>query len=270
MQMLLVSAVGWCAAEMCGLSIFSLFLCNTVWSNFLILFLSFPFLAEEVKPISSPASPSLVVISRPNAHFAPQPITIDLSKNSPVKLTNGSSNSVTMFNIDESQTSLNLSAESSGYVSNSTSSSLNQSGTNGDDLELERSSTMMEHRLSTTPIQSTFSALPMPTSGSIGRRRTISSNSNRFEAKRMCAIIQIMKLSSFNSSTLRSPSTVRAGTREVHNKLEKNRRAHLKECFEALKKQLPITPDEKKTSNLSILGAANRHIQVSFLKCQVI
>lgn len=68
---------------------------------------------------------------------------------------------------------------------------------------------------------------------------------------------------SFNSSTLRSPSTVRAGTREVHNKLEKNRRAHLKECFEALKKQLPITPDEKKTSNLSILGAAIRHIQVN-------
>lgn len=68
----------------------------------------------------------------------------------------------------------------------------------------------------------------------------------------------------FYSSTLRSPSTVRAGTREVHNKLEKNRRAHLKECFEALKKQLPITPDEKKTSNLSILGAAIRHIQVRF------
>lgn len=61
--------------------------------------------------------------------------------------------------------------------------------------------------------------------------------------------------------SLRSPSTVRAGTREVHNKLEKNRRAHLKECFEALKKQLPATPDEKKASNLSILGAAIRHIQ---------
>lgn len=54
---------------------------------------------------------------------------------------------------------------------------------------------------------------------------------------------------------------MRAGTREVHNKLEKNRRAHLKECFEALKKQLPPTPDEKKASNLSILGAAIRHIQ---------
>lgn len=56
----------------------------------------------------------------------------------------------------------------------------------------------------------------------------------------------------------------RAGTREVHNKLEKNRRAHLKECFEQLKKQLPQMQDEKKTSNLSILGNACRHVQVSF------
>ncbi|CAD6236137.1 GSCOCG00008067001-RA-CDS, partial [Cotesia congregata] len=56
---------------------------------------------------------------------------------------------------------------------------------------------------------------------------------------------------------------IRSGTREVHNKLEKNRRAHLKECFELLKKQLPAQ-DEKKSSNLSILHAANRHIQVIF------
>lgn len=49
----------------------------------------------------------------------------------------------------------------------------------------------------------------------------------------------------------------------MHNKLEKNRRAHLKECFESLKKQLTLQPDEKKTSNLSILHAAIRHIQVS-------
>lgn len=52
------------------------------------------------------------------------------------------------------------------------------------------------------------------------------------------------------------------GTREVHNKLEKNRRAHLKECFEQLKKQLSIQPYEKKISNLSILHAAIRHIQL--------
>ncbi|KAK7882104.1 hypothetical protein WMY93_028278 [Mugilogobius chulae] len=51
-----------------------------------------------------------------------------------------------------------------------------------------------------------------------------------------------------------------AGTREVHNKLEKNRRAHLKECFETLKKNIPNV-DEKKTSNLSVLRSALRYIQ---------
>ena len=57
-------------------------------------------------------------------------------------------------------------------------------------------------------------------------------------------------------------SCFRAGTREVHNKLEKNRRAHLKECFELLKRQLPVSQDEKKSSNLSILHSALRYIQV--------
>lgn len=66
-----------------------------------------------------------------------------------------------------------------------------------------------------------------------------------------------------------SGSAPRAGTREVHNKLEKNRRAHLKECFELLKRQLPATSDDKKTSNLSILGSAIRYIQVSLFKCLV-
>lgn len=57
------------------------------------------------------------------------------------------------------------------------------------------------------------------------------------------------------------PMVFRSGTREVHNKLEKHRRAHLKECFDVLKKQLPQTQDEKKTSNLSILHSALRCIQ---------
>eukprot|EP00066_Takifugu_rubripes_P004868 XP_003968522.1 PREDICTED: max-binding protein MNT [Takifugu rubripes] len=51
-----------------------------------------------------------------------------------------------------------------------------------------------------------------------------------------------------------------AGTREVHNKLEQNRRAHLKECFETLKKNIPNI-EEKKTSNLSVLRSALRYIQ---------
>ncbi|XP_045466949.1 max-binding protein MNT [Harmonia axyridis] len=58
------------------------------------------------------------------------------------------------------------------------------------------------------------------------------------------------------------PLVFRAGTREVHNKLEKHRRAHLKECFDILKKQLPASPDEKKSSNLNILHSAIRYIQV--------
>lgn len=56
------------------------------------------------------------------------------------------------------------------------------------------------------------------------------------------------------------PLVFRSGTREVHNKLEKHRRAHLKECFDILKKQLPIPPDEKKSSNLNILHSAIRYI----------
>lgn len=39
------------------------------------------------------------------------------------------------------------------------------------------------------------------------------------------------------------------------------RRAHLKECFETLKKNIPNV-DEKKTSNLSVLRSALRYIQV--------
>uniref|UniRef100_A0A8D8XHV0 Max-binding protein MNT n=1 Tax=Cacopsylla melanoneura TaxID=428564 RepID=A0A8D8XHV0_9HEMI len=53
-----------------------------------------------------------------------------------------------------------------------------------------------------------------------------------------------------------------SGIREVHNKLEKNRRAHLKECFEILKRQVPPSQEEKKSSNLSILHSAIRYIQV--------
>ncbi|XP_073829232.1 mnt isoform X2 [Musca autumnalis] len=53
-----------------------------------------------------------------------------------------------------------------------------------------------------------------------------------------------------------------AGTREVHNKLEKNRRAHLKECYEQLKSQLSLKDeDRRKTSNLAILGEALKCVQ---------
>lgn len=52
----------------------------------------------------------------------------------------------------------------------------------------------------------------------------------------------------------------------MHNKLEKNRRAHLKECYEALKKQLSLKDeDRRKTSNLAILGEALKCVQVNLI-----
>lgn len=154
-----------------------------IFRNKILISIIFNLIAEEIKPNPESPAPSLVVISHPPVHFTPQPVTIDLSKNSPLPLTLTNGKSITIYNIDESQTSLNLSAESSGYVSNSTTSSLgnlslNQSGVNGDDLEMEKSVSLLDQRL-TAPMQSTFSALPMPPAMSSGRRRTISTNSNR-------------------------------------------------------------------------------------------
>lgn len=58
-------------------------------------------------------------------------------------------------------------------------------------------------------------------------------------------------------------SRFRAGTREVHNKLEKERRAQLKECYDQLKKELPMREeDRKKTSNLTILLSALEYVKV--------
>ncbi|CAG0888467.1 unnamed protein product [Darwinula stevensoni] len=53
-----------------------------------------------------------------------------------------------------------------------------------------------------------------------------------------------------------------SGTREVHNKLEKYRRAHLKECFDYLRKQLPNLTDLRKVPNLTVLKSAYKYIQV--------
>ncbi|KAF6018378.1 MNT [Bugula neritina] len=50
------------------------------------------------------------------------------------------------------------------------------------------------------------------------------------------------------------------GNRETHNKLEKNRRAHLRECFDQLRKELPFV-DERRASNLSTLKSAIRVIE---------
>ncbi|XP_038120295.1 mucin-5AC isoform X2 [Culex quinquefasciatus] len=192
-----------------------------------------------------------------------------LSSGTPPSASSGCSSSstsstLTISPVDDSQSSLNLSGSSttSGYITSlsaNSSSSLNLSGSppgSGGCLSSSSSTSSASSNSSPLPhdlvivqqqqqhqmlLSSSSQQSPPPgglSSGLLvhvptgGRRRTVSSNSNG------------------------------VGTREVHNKLEKNRRAHLKECFEQLKKQLTLQPDEKKTSNLSILHAAIRHIQV--------
>ncbi|CAF1427394.1 unnamed protein product, partial [Didymodactylos carnosus] len=48
--------------------------------------------------------------------------------------------------------------------------------------------------------------------------------------------------------------------REIHNRLEKHRRAHLKDCFDHLKTEVPCQRDRKVT-NLQILNMAIKYIQ---------
>lgn len=134
---------------------------------------------------------------------------------------------------DSNQSSLNLSNVSSGYISGSSANS----SIGSTNLNISGNLSNLSNGILTISEQQTLQAQSI---ASGGRRRTTSTNSN--------------------GGTQRSPCILRAGTREVHNKLEKNRRAHLKECFEQLKKQLPSMPEEKKTSNLSILGTAIRFV----------
>lgn len=142
-------------------------------------------------------------------------------------------NVITATAEDSSQSSLNLS--SSGYLSGSSANSSVGGGCGGTNLNLSNS-TAGTNSLNNGDHQQ----IPVQTQAT-GRRRTTSTNSN--------------------GGTQRSPCILRAGTREVHNKLEKHRRAHLKECFEQLKLQLQLKDEEKKkTSNLAILGAAYRHV----------
>ncbi|GAB0088074.1 probable GPI-anchored adhesin-like protein PGA55 [Sergentomyia squamirostris] len=131
---------------------------------------------------------------------------------------------------DSSQSSINLNGGgSSGYLSGGSVNSVSGLNLTATVTNGGNASTMSTLALNGTTTIEQIQLQVQATSQ--GRRRTTSTNSSG------------------------------AGTREVHNKLEKNRRAHLKECFEQLKKQLPQMPEEKKTSNLSILSAAIRYIQ---------
>lgn len=98
------------------------------------------------------------------------------------------------------------------------------------------------------------------------RRRTISSTSNGYV--KFSELNIILPNSRFQYAFF--VYFLRAGTREVHNKLEKNRRAHLKECYEALKNQLSLKDeDRRKTSNLAILGEALKCVQVSLMPLKI-
>ncbi|XP_061558222.1 max-binding protein MNT-like isoform X5 [Phycodurus eques] len=98
---------------------------------------------------------------------------------------------------------------------------------------------------------------PLPPTPDDRRSRTIPSRGTRWRSPKMAASYGGTAKFSSSPSGGRFSKT---GTREVHNKLEQNRRAHLKECFETLKKNVPNV-DDKKTSNLSVLRSALRYIQ---------
>jgi len=50
--------------------------------------------------------------------------------------------------------------------------------------------------------------------------------------------------------------------RATHNQLEKNRRAHLRDCLVSLRDLVPNTPDQNKVTTLSLLQSAKQYIKV--------
>ncbi|XP_057307517.1 max dimerization protein 3-like [Hydractinia symbiolongicarpus] len=50
--------------------------------------------------------------------------------------------------------------------------------------------------------------------------------------------------------------------RATHNQLEKNRRAHLRDCLVSLRDLVPCSPDTNKVTTLSLLQSAKQYIKV--------
>ncbi|XP_065072034.1 max dimerization protein 1-like [Rhopilema esculentum] len=50
--------------------------------------------------------------------------------------------------------------------------------------------------------------------------------------------------------------------RATHNQLEKNRRAHLRDCLTSLRDLVPTSPDQTKATTLSLLQSAKQYIKV--------
>ncbi|XP_023248623.1 max dimerization protein 1-like [Copidosoma floridanum] len=76
------------------------------------------------------------------------------------------------------------------------------------------------------------------------------------------------------ASTLPIPDDIRVGSkrpktkksqgsRTTHNELEKNRRAHLRNCLEKLKGLVPLGPETSRHTTLGLLTKAKRFIKVS-------
>lgn len=62
-----------------------------------------------------------------------------------------------------------------------------------------------------------------------------------------------------NSRPLLSPF------RSTHNELEKNRRAHLRNCLEKLKDIVPVGADSSRHTTLGLLNKAKHYIKVRFM-----
>ncbi|XP_059353594.1 mucin-2-like isoform X2 [Daphnia carinata] len=155
---------------------------------------------------------------------------------------------------------LNSVASSSNHhssSSSSTSSSTHPSFPRVDDLASR------SHRLEEALLRASRKSPPMPLQTSLPAATAVAASSSSSSSSSSATAAHFNAANSGRTSAdelLELKKRSGAGTREVHNKLEKNRRAHLRECFEFLRKQLPAI-DDKKLSNLGILKSALRHIQ---------
>ncbi|XP_067012449.1 max dimerization protein 1 [Anabrus simplex] len=63
-------------------------------------------------------------------------------------------------------------------------------------------------------------------------------------------------------SITKRPKTKKSqGSRTTHNELEKNRRAHLRNCLEKLKEMVPLGPEASRHTTLGLLTKAKRFIK---------
>ncbi|XP_046997812.1 max dimerization protein 1-like isoform X1 [Schistocerca americana] len=63
-------------------------------------------------------------------------------------------------------------------------------------------------------------------------------------------------------SVTKRPKTKKSqGSRTTHNELEKNRRAHLRNCLEKLKEMVPLGPEASRHTTLGLLTKAKRFIK---------